>query len=61
VLFAGSNPVLAGLSLLLVVLARRHGASPALIGVMLGVFARAACSARCCRRGWRRDCRARWY
>lgn len=38
-LFAGSNPVLGGLSLLLVVLARRHGASPALIGVMLGVFA----------------------
>jgi len=39
VLFAGSNPVLAGLSLLLVVLARRHGASPALIGVMLAVVA----------------------
>jgi predicted MFS family arabinose efflux permease len=38
-LFAGSNPIFTGLSLLVVVLARRHGASPALIGAMLGVAA----------------------
>jgi predicted MFS family arabinose efflux permease len=38
-LFAGSNPLFAGLYLLIVVLARRHGASSALIGVMLAVAA----------------------
>lgn len=39
VLFAGGNPVFAGLALLIVVLARRDGASSALVGVMLGVAA----------------------
>ena len=38
-LFAASNPVLSGLTLLIVVLARSHGASPSLVGVMLAVFA----------------------
>jgi predicted MFS family arabinose efflux permease len=38
-LFAGSNPVLSGLGLLVVVLARRDGASAPLIGVMLAVIA----------------------
>jgi predicted MFS family arabinose efflux permease len=39
VLFAGTNPIFAGLSLLIVVLAKRHGASSALVGVMLGIAA----------------------
>jgi predicted MFS family arabinose efflux permease len=38
-LFAGSNPIFTGLYLLVVVLARRHGASSALIGLMLGIAA----------------------
>jgi hypothetical protein len=38
-LFAGSNPIFQGLSLLIVVLARRDGASAAEIGVMLGIAA----------------------
>jgi MFS family permease len=38
-LFAGGNPIFAGAYLLIVVLAKRHGASSALIGVMLGVAA----------------------
>jgi predicted MFS family arabinose efflux permease len=38
-LFAGGNPVFAGVYLLVVVLARRQGASPALIGAMLGIVA----------------------
>ncbi len=38
-LFAGSNPVFTGLYLLIVVLAKRSGAPPALIGVMLGIAA----------------------
>jgi predicted MFS family arabinose efflux permease len=38
-LFAASNPIFTGLYLLVVVLAKRHGASPALIGLMLGVAA----------------------
>jgi hypothetical protein len=38
-LFAGSNPIFTGLYLLVVVLARHHGASSALIGLMLGVAA----------------------
>jgi predicted MFS family arabinose efflux permease len=38
-LFAGSNPVFTGLYLLVVVLAKRHGASSALVGVMLGIAA----------------------
>jgi MFS family permease len=38
-LFAGSNPIFSGLYLLVVVLAKRGGASPALIGVMLGIAA----------------------
>jgi predicted MFS family arabinose efflux permease len=38
-LFAGSNPIFTGLYLLVVLLARRHGASSALIGVMLGIAA----------------------
>ncbi len=38
-LFAGSQPILSGLSLLIIVLARSNGASPALIGVMLAVMA----------------------
>lgn len=37
--FAGSNPIFLGLNLLIVVLARRHGASPALIGLMLAIAA----------------------
>jgi predicted MFS family arabinose efflux permease len=37
--FACSNPILSGLSLLVVVLARSDGASPALIGVMLAIAA----------------------
>jgi predicted MFS family arabinose efflux permease len=36
-LFAGSNPVFLGMALLVVVLARDHGASAGLIGVMLGI------------------------
>jgi predicted MFS family arabinose efflux permease len=38
-MFAGSNPLFTGLLLLIVVLAREHGASPALIGAMLGIAA----------------------
>lgn len=38
-LFAASNPVFTGLVLLAVVLARRYGASPALVGAMLAVAA----------------------
>ncbi len=38
-LFAGSNPIFTGLYLLIVVLARHHGASSALIGVMLALAA----------------------
>src|SRR5690242_17718269 len=38
-LFAGSNPIFTGLYLLVVVLAKQHGASPALIGLMLGIAA----------------------
>jgi predicted MFS family arabinose efflux permease len=38
-LFAGSNPIFTGLYLLVVVLAKRDGATPALIGVMLGIAA----------------------
>jgi MFS family permease len=38
-LFAGSNPIFTGLYLLVVVLAKRHGASPALVGLMLGIAA----------------------
>jgi predicted MFS family arabinose efflux permease len=38
-LFAGSNPIFTGLYLLIVVLAKRHGASSALVGLMLGIAA----------------------
>jgi len=38
-LFAGSNPIFTGIYLLVVVLAKRHGASAPLIGVMLGIAA----------------------
>jgi len=38
-LFAGSNPIFLGLNLLIVVIAKRHGASAPLVGVMLGVAA----------------------
>jgi MFS family permease len=38
-LFACSNPIFTGLYLLVVVLAKRHGASPALVGLMLGIAA----------------------
>jgi MFS family permease len=38
-LFAGSNPIFTGLYLLVVVLAKGHGASPALVGLMLGIAA----------------------
>jgi MFS family permease len=38
-LFAGSNPVFTGLYLLVVVLAKRHGASSLLVGIMLGIAA----------------------
>lgn len=38
-LFACSNPIFTGLELLIIVLARRHGASAALVGAMLGVSA----------------------
>jgi predicted MFS family arabinose efflux permease len=38
-LFAGSNPIFTGLYLLVVVLARDHGASSALIGAMLAIGA----------------------
>jgi predicted MFS family arabinose efflux permease len=38
-LFAGSNPIFTGLYLLVVVLAKRHGASSALVGLMLGIAA----------------------
>jgi MFS family permease len=38
-LFAGSNPIFTGLYLLIVVLARHHGASSALIGLMLAFAA----------------------
>jgi predicted MFS family arabinose efflux permease len=38
-LFAGSNPVFTGLYLLVVVLAKRHGASSLLVGSMLGIAA----------------------
>lgn len=37
--FAGSNPVFLGLYLLIVVVAKRHGGSPALIGLMLAIAA----------------------
>ena len=39
ILFAASNPVFTGLYLLVVVLAKEHGASAGLIGVMLGIAA----------------------
>lgn len=38
-LFAGSNPIFTGLYLLVVVLAKHHGASSALVGLMLAVAA----------------------
>lgn len=38
-LFAASNPIYTGISLLIVVLAKRHGASATLIGVMLALAA----------------------
>jgi predicted MFS family arabinose efflux permease len=38
-LFAGGNPLFTGLYLLIVVLAKRHGASPVLVGVMLAIAA----------------------
>jgi MFS family permease len=38
-LFAGGNPVFTGLTLLIVVLATHHGASPGLVGIMLGLAA----------------------
>jgi predicted MFS family arabinose efflux permease len=38
-LFAASNPIFTGLYLLVVVLAKEHGASAALVGVMLGIAA----------------------
>jgi MFS family permease len=38
-LFAGSNPVFTGLYLLVVVLAKHHGASSLLVGAMLGIAA----------------------
>ena len=38
-LFAGSNPIFTGLYLLIVVVAKHHGASPALVGLMLGIAA----------------------
>jgi MFS family permease len=38
-LFAGSNPIFSGLYLLVVVLAKHHGASSALVGLMLAVAA----------------------
>jgi predicted MFS family arabinose efflux permease len=38
-LFAGSNPIFTGLYLLVVVLAKQHGASAPLVGVMLGIAA----------------------
>jgi len=38
-LFAGSNPIFTGLYLLIVVLAKHHGASAALVGLMLGIAA----------------------
>ena len=38
-LFAGSNPICTGLYLLVVVLAKRHGASSLLVGAMLGIAA----------------------
>lgn len=40
-LFAGSNPIFTGVYLLVVVLAKRHGASAALVGIMLGIAAAA--------------------
>ena len=39
ILFAGSNPVFTGLYLLVVVLAKRHGASSLLVGTMLAIAA----------------------
>lgn len=38
-LFAASNPIFTGLYLVVVVLAKQHGASSALVGVMLGIAA----------------------
>jgi predicted MFS family arabinose efflux permease len=38
-LFAGSNPIFTGLTLLAVVLAKRHGASSLLVGLMLAIAA----------------------
>ncbi len=38
-LFAASNPIFTGLSLLVVVIAKQHGASSALVGAMLGIAA----------------------
>lgn len=39
ILFAASNPVFSGLYLLVVILAKQHGASAGLVGVMLGIAA----------------------
>jgi MFS family permease len=39
ILFAASNPVFTGLYLLVVVLAKQHGASAGLVGAMLGIAA----------------------
>lgn len=38
-LFAGSNPIFTGIYLLVVVIARDHGASSSLVGLMLGIAA----------------------
>ncbi len=38
-LFAASNPVFSGLYLLVVVLAKSHGATPTAVGIMLGIAA----------------------
>lgn len=60
-LFAASNPIFSGLYLLVVVLARRDGASSPLIGVMLGIAAGAGSPVRCWRRCSCVGCPRGWY
>lgn len=59
-LFACSNPIFTGIYLLVVVLAKRDGASAALVGVMLGIAAAGGLLGALFAPGLRRRLSARW-
>jgi predicted MFS family arabinose efflux permease len=59
-LFAGSNPIFTGLVLLAVVLAKHHGASPLLVGLMLAVAAAGGLAGALLAPRLRRRLTARW-